>query len=319
MKEQSVNKIRLGAFVLMGTLLLVLGLYYIGSKENIFSSSINVTAEFRDVQGLMKGNNVRFNGINVGTVSKVYPVADTIIRVEFTIDEKTSEFIGKDAVISLGTDGLLGNKLLNISPGLSATPNVEDGDQLRTLHPVQMESAMRTLNITNENLRIISDNLRGITEKFNNDNSLWKLLSDSTIATNVRSAIISFQMTGKNTAVVTGDLTQIVKDIKAGKGTAGALLTDTLIYNKLNQTIVNIEAVSDTMAIVTGDFKQLSGDIRAGKGAVGTLLTDTTFVTDLNTSMSNIRIASGSLNEHLEALKQSWPFKKYYKKQEKNK
>jgi phospholipid/cholesterol/gamma-HCH transport system substrate-binding protein len=319
MKEQSVNKIRLGLFVLMGTVLLVLGLYYIGSKENIFSSSISITAEFKDVQGLMKGNNVRFNGIDVGTVSKVYPVADTVIRVEFTVDEKTSQFIGKDAVISIGTDGLLGNKLLNISPGLNATPGIEDGDQLRSLNPVEMESAMRTLNITNENLRAISENLRGITDRFNNDNSLWQLLADSTIASNVRSAVISFQLTGQNTAVLTGDLSQIVKDIQAGKGTAGALLTDTLIYNKLHQTIVNIEAVSDTMAIVTGDFRHISSDIRAGKGAVGTLLTDTTFVTDLNTSMSNIRMASGSLNEHMEALKHSWPFKKYYKRQEKSK
>lgn len=314
MKEQAVNKIRLGSFVLMGTLLLVLGLYYIGRKENIFSSSISATAEFKDVQGLMKGNNVRFNGINVGTVSKVYPVADTIIRVEFTIDEKTASFIGKDALISIGTDGLLGNKLLNISPGLSSDPSIEDGDQLRSLNPVEMESAMRTLNITNENLRVISENLRGITDKFNSDNSLWRLLADSAIASNVRSAVISFQLTGQNTAVVTGDLRQIVSDIKAGKGTAGALLTDTLIYNRINQSVINIEAVSDTMAIITGDFRHITQDIRDGKGAVGTLLTDTTFVNDLNTSMSNIRQASGTMNEHMEALKHSWPFKKYYRK-----
>jgi phospholipid/cholesterol/gamma-HCH transport system substrate-binding protein len=319
MKEQAVNKIRLGAFVLMGTVLLVLGLYYIGRKENIFSSSIGAIAEFKDVQGLMKGNNVRFNGINVGTVSKVYPLADTIIRVEFTIDENTAGFIGKDAVISIGTDGLLGNKLLNISPGLSSKPAIADGDQLRSLNPVEMESAMQSLNITNENIRKISENLRGITDKFNDDNSLWQLLADSTIASNVRSAVISFQLTGQNTAVVSGDLSRIVSDIKAGKGTAGALLTDTLIYNRINQTVINIEAVSDTMAIISGDFRHISKDIREGKGAIGTLLTDTTFVSDLNTSMSNIRIASGSFNEHLEALKQSWPFKKYYKRQEKNK
>jgi phospholipid/cholesterol/gamma-HCH transport system substrate-binding protein len=319
MKKQAVNKIRLGAFVLMGTVLLVLGLYYIGRKENIFSSSIGAIAEFKDVQGLMKGNNVRFNGINVGTVSKVYPLADTIIRVEFTIDENTAGFIGKDALISIGTDGLLGNKLLNISPGLSSTPGIEDGDKLRSSNPVEMETAMRTLNITNENLRIISENLRGITTKFNEDNSLWRLLADSTLASNVRSAVISFQLTGQNTAVVSGDLSRIVSDIKAGKGTVGALLTDTLIYNRLNQTVINIEAVSDTMAIVTGDFRHISKDIRDGKGAVGTLLTDTTFVNDLNTSMSNIRQASGTMNEHMEALRHTWPFRKYYKREEKSK
>ena len=87
MKEQTRNKVKLGAFVLMGTLFLILGLYFIGSKKNIFRSTISISASFNNVGGLMPGNNVRFNGINVGTVSKVYAISDTAIKVEFTIEE----------------------------------------------------------------------------------------------------------------------------------------------------------------------------------------------------------------------------------------
>ncbi|MGZ6523194.1 MAG: MlaD family protein, partial [Bacteroidia bacterium] len=86
MKEQLINKAKLGAFVLIATTFLILGLYYIGSKKNIFHSTIKVSSDFNNVGGLMPGNNVRFNGINVGTVTKVYAVADTSIKVEYTID-----------------------------------------------------------------------------------------------------------------------------------------------------------------------------------------------------------------------------------------
>jgi len=314
MKEQTTNKVKLGSFVLTGTLFLVLGLYFIGSKRNIFRSSIGVSAEFNNVGGLVSGNNVRFNGINVGTVSKVYAVSDTTIKVEFTLDEGIVKYISKDAVATIGTDGLLGNKLINLSPGKPNSAPVAEGDVIATLHSVQMDNALRTLSATNNNLQTITDNLKGVSEKLNNSSSLWRLLSDTAFTQDIKSAIVRFKVTGDNTALITGDLRGIAKELKNGKGTVGALLTDTTISHKLRQTIVNIQSVSDSLAIVSGDFKDISGKISKGRGAIGTLLTDTTFAHDLNQSMINIKQASGNFNENMEAVKSSWPFKKYYRK-----
>jgi phospholipid/cholesterol/gamma-HCH transport system substrate-binding protein len=318
MKEQIANKARLGAFVLTGTLFLILGLYYIGSKRNIFRSTINVSASFNNVGGLVPGNNVRFNGINVGTVSKVYAVSDTAIEVEFTVDESATKYISKNAVAAIGTDGLLGNKLINISPGKKDSSPIENGGVLATMHSVQMDNALRTLTATNDNLQVITNNLKGVSEKFNNNNSLWHLLTDTVLSENVKNAIVRFKVTGDNTAIITGDLSRIAKDLKEGKGAFGALLTDTSLSHKLRQTVVNIHSVSDSLAIVSGNFKSISDKIKKGNGAIGTLLTDTAFVHNLNQSMSNIKYASGNLNENMEALKHSWPFKKYYKRKKKN-
>ena len=110
------NKIKLGAFVLAGVAALLFGLFFIGSQKNIFSSTISVSADFNNVGGLMPGNNVRFNGINVGTVSKVFPISDSLVKVNFTIDEKLKQYITQNDVASIGTDGMLGNKLVNIEP-----------------------------------------------------------------------------------------------------------------------------------------------------------------------------------------------------------
>lgn len=319
MTTQSVNKLKLGIFVLTAVLFLILGLYYIGSKRNFFSSTINVSARFDDIGGLMPGNNVRFNGINVGTVSKVYAISDSVIKVDFTIDESETKFITKNSVASIGTDGLLGNKLINISPGKTGEKSIREGDELATLKPLQMTNALRTLMISNDNIKVITENLKNVSEKFNNETSLWKLLSDPTIAENVRNAIVHFKLTGTNSAIITGDLSQIVKDIQSGRGSIGALLTDPSFSNKLNQTIVKIEAISDSIAILSGNFNNISQKMKSENGTITRLLTDTTFVHNLNLSMENIKNGSQGFNENMEALKHTVFLRNYFKKQEKSK
>jgi phospholipid/cholesterol/gamma-HCH transport system substrate-binding protein len=319
MQQQTGNKIKLGIFVLTGTILLILGLYFIGSKSDLFESTITLQSDFKNVQGLLSGNNVRFNGINVGTVSKVYAINDSLIRVEFTVNANEAEFIHKGAEVGIGNDGLLGNKQIEIRPGITNTSLVEDGDVLKAVNPIEMESAMRSLTTTNENLRVITENLKHITGELQDSHSLWGLLQDTTIAENVRNTLVYFRVTGQNSAIATGDISRIVSDVKAGRGSLGALLTDTVISHNLNQTVVKINAISDTLALLSGDFRTISANLVDGKGSIGTLLTDTMFVHDLNASMRNINKASMNLNENLEALRSSWPFKKYFRKKSKEK
>jgi len=319
MKEQSINKVKLGFFVLTGTILLILGLYYIGSKKNLFHSTITVSANFNNVEGLMSGNNVRFNGIDVGTVSKVFATSDSTITVEFTIDKGVTEYITQNAVASIGTDGLLGNKLINIFPGKGtrhAEP-LQDGSIIKTVNPIQMNTALRTLSDTNDNLKEISQNIKSISEKFNSNNTLWRLLTDTLLIENLKNTLVHIQLTSDNTAIITGDLSKMVQSVKSGKGTVGALLTDTSIYHKLNQTIVNIHSITDSLAYISGDLRHISRNVKNGEGAVGTILMDTTFVHNLNQSMVNIKNGSKGLDDNMEALKHSVFLRHYFKKKEK--
>src|SRR5690606_4651538 len=120
-----------------------------------------------------------------------------------------------------------------------------------------------------------------------------------------------------NSATITGDLSRIMADIKAGKGTIGALITDTTLSNNLKQTIINIKVVSDTLGYITGDLRTVSQGIRDGEGALGTILIDTAFAHDLNKSMENIRKGSEGFKDNMEAMKLSIFLRRYFKKQEK--
>lgn len=317
MEKSTSKNIRLGLFVLLGTLFLIYALYMIGSKRNLFGSTFRISAVFNNVNGLMKGNNVRFAGIDVGTVESVTIINDSSVQVQMVIETSVQKYITENALASIGTDGLMGNKLVNINPSVQAAPGVKQGDFIKTMKPIETDDMLRTLNRTNDNIEVITDNLKTITNKINSRNTLWSLLMDTVVADNVKQAIVNIRLTGSNSAEITGDLSNIVSGIKNGKGAFGALLTDTALSNHVRQAVVKIKIISDNAALISGNLSNIIGRTDSGKGSIGRLLLDTTFVPNLDKSMANLDTGTQGLNEIIEGLKHSWPLRSYFRKQEK--
>ncbi|MES2679489.1 MAG: MlaD family protein, partial [Bacteroidota bacterium] len=214
MKEESTNKIKLGLFILTGTVLLVLGLYYIGSQKNIFHKTITVSAYFNNVSGLVPGNNVRFNGINAGTVSGLMNVSDTLVKVEFSIDEELAGLIGENAVVSVGTDGLLGNKLLEITPAAKRGQLIKEGSTLQSLNPMQMDNTLRSLSNSSGNLEVITGNLKSFSGEIMKNNSFWSLLKDTTLSGNIKTTLVNIRLTSDQANNITGDIRAITSAIR---------------------------------------------------------------------------------------------------------
>ena len=313
MDKEKRNKIIVGAFVSIGMALFIVGVYFVGAKRNMFTSTFTIVAIFNDVNGLQSGDNVRFKGIDVGTIKSIEITGDSMVVVVLSIDNKMQQYIKNNACVSIGTDGLMGNKLATVHNGDSMSQSVEEGDTLFAINPVASEDIIRSLSNTAKSASVVVDNLKSITGKIKNSNGLWTLLHDSTLDGNLRQAIVSIKLTGNKSATVMGDLSQIIKHIKEGKGTVGALLTDTSLENSLKQSVVNIHVLSDKMAIVSGDLT----NINKGEGALGTLIMDTSFAHNLNQSMKNIKNSSQNLNDDLEGLKHSFLLRKYFKQQTK--
>ena len=97
MAQETSKNIRVGAFVLIGTALLIFSLYLIGAKQNLFGSTFELKSQFKNVNGLMPGNNVRFTGIDVGTVKSVEIINDSTVNVTMVIEDKVQAFIKKNA------------------------------------------------------------------------------------------------------------------------------------------------------------------------------------------------------------------------------
>jgi phospholipid/cholesterol/gamma-HCH transport system substrate-binding protein len=117
----------LGLFVAVGFTLFVLAIFIIGKHKNLFNSVFKLTSTFSNVSGLQVGNNIRFSGINIGTVDNIIIVNDTTVRVDLMIKTDVWQFIKSDCKVTLGSDGIIGDKLIIINPGSSGAPMAKEG------------------------------------------------------------------------------------------------------------------------------------------------------------------------------------------------
>lgn len=317
MEKEIFKNIRLGVFVILGAVLLIIALYVVGNKRNLFGKTFSISAKFYNVSGLMKGNNVRFAGIDVGTVERVEIINDSSVNVIMIIESDLQKFIKKNAEASVGTDGLMGNKLVNINVVDKPAPIIEEGDELKTLRSIETDEMTRTLNVTNENIKVISSNVRDITDKLSSKNSVLTILTDTVFAQNIKSAIVNIKDAGRQAVGVVGNLEQISYKIKDGKGTIGSLIADSSLYLNINQVVDRLQKVSDTAGIVAGDISSIVEKIKKGDGSIGNLLTDTTFIHNLNQSVKSINGAAKGFDENMEALKHNILLRRYYRKQDK--
>lgn len=321
MATRTINNIKLGVFVVAGLLLLVFGLYMIGKDSNLFGRNFQLRVQFENVQGLTTGNNVRYAGIQVGTVKRVKILSDTLIEVTMLIQEKMKPFIHKNDLVNITTDGLMGNKLINIIPAKDNAALVNDGDILPAKQANSTETMLETLNKTNNNIAAISEDLRLTVQRINSSRALWGILDDPSLPENLKSSLKNIRQAtgGANDLVM--DLTTIIGDIKNGKGSLGIILTDTAIAYNLKVAISKIQLVSDNanrLAEELSDItKGVNEDIKNGKGTVNALLKDAALTTKLNNSLSNIEEGTASFNQSMEALKHNFLLRGYFKKQEK--
>src|SRR3982751_1938276 len=143
-ESKGLKNILTGIFVLAGIAILFVGVFIIGGKDKSFKKSVMANAVFSDVNGLGKGSNVWYSGVKIGTVKKVSFV-DNGVEVNFSIEEEVLQKIRKDTKVKLGSDGLIGNKIIVLYGGTPASPEIESGNTLQVENGVGTEEMMATL------------------------------------------------------------------------------------------------------------------------------------------------------------------------------
>lgn len=323
MKKKILDNIKLGVFVFAGLAFLILLLYMIGRNKNLFGSTYTLKAHFTNVQGLVAGNNVRYAGIEVGTVKKIYILNDTLVEVEMVLDEEMNQVIRKNAVASIGSDGLMGNKVVNIAAGNGSAPFAQQGDVLASRQPIDMDEMLRTLEKTNTDVGAIAANLKNISSRLSTSNGLMTLLDDQLLPAHLKTAASNIQVATARAAEMTKELETIVSNVKDGKGSLGMLLNDTSFARSLNDAMAKIEMASAQAEALTNNLHSTVADIeheiKNGRGTVNALLKDSNIVLKLNSSLQNIEKGTAAFNENMEALKHNFLFRGYFRKLERQK
>lgn len=192
--KTSSYRIKLGLFVSIGLVLFIIAIFWIGRQKHLFNPTFSLTAVFTSISGLQVGNNVRFSGINIGTVENVDIINDTSVQVKMIVDNKVQKFIKKDSYATIGSEGLMGDRIISITQGTPASESVKNNDIVRSLDPVETDEIMANLKVTTENAAVITDQLAEIMIKINSGKgTLGKLIEDTTIAVSIERTIQNLQ------------------------------------------------------------------------------------------------------------------------------
>lgn len=205
MKADSSRKIKTGIFVVAGLGIALLLVFFIGSQQNLFQSTFTAHINYRTVVGLKEGAFVRFNGINAGVVELIDILDDTTVRVEISVQKKIMPYIKADSRANISSDGLMGDKLIQILPGKDNSPVIKDGGELTAINPIDMDKAMARLEKVGvkiesivTNIDTVSGQLAGIFSKVNQgQGTLGKLVNNEKLSNDIQQTIATAKKTAK--------------------------------------------------------------------------------------------------------------------------
>ena len=318
MAKTKLEHFRLGIFVILGITLLLFAAYLIGNRQNMFSKTFEVSAVFKNATGLQNGNNVRFSGINVGTVSSIEMLNDTAIRVRMIIQDEMRNHIKKNAIASIGTNGLVGSMLINIVPGSGKGSLITPGDELQSSNKIGTQDMMSTLNVTNENAALLTADLLKISQSLNQGKgTLGRLLIDTVMANDLQKTILNLKNISNSAKVTIIEMNKMVSQLNFDESAAGVLLSDTISGGKMKNIIQNLETTSTEIEKMSQNLNSIIGGINDGQGAINYLTKDSLFVDQLQRSIQNIEQGTERFNENMEALKHNFLTRGYFRKLEK--
>ena len=304
-----------GLFVFFGILIIIAGILTLGGQKKAFVKAIHIHAVFADVNGLSIGNNVWFSGVKIGAIKKISFDKNARVVVQMSIEEKVSQYIGKDSKAKISSDGFIGNKIVILYGGTPGAPPVVENSTLAVESAINTEEMLNTLQANNKNLLEITANFKVISDQLaSGKGSIGKLLADETLFNDLQSTMSSLKRTTNNAGSISADLSGYAARFKQKGTLADDLVSDTVIFNRLRATVTRINEVAIKSNAVVEQLSQASTQFNNTKTPVGTLLNDEAAGTNLKGALKNLESASGKLDENMEALQHNFLLRGFFRK-----
>ncbi len=321
MKSNSKQNLKLGLLIIAGIIIFSLAVFSIGKKQNLFGDSIMISSVFKNVNGLQPGNNVRYSGVNVGTVKDIKFLNDTAICVDMLINRETGSLIKYSSLATINSDGLVGSMVLNILPNSqTASRTIQEGDTLESLSQVATADMLNTLSQTNENAALLTADLLKITNSINaGEGVLGGLLKNDTLAKNLQQSTENLKELTHSTRMGINKINGILNSVDFENSVAGLLLADSAAQHDFSVIVKDLKISSSQIKAISTDLEIFSNGLTSEKGALNYIIKDTAFVDHLDNSMQNIEAATHRFNENMEALKHNILFRGYFRKLERQK
>ncbi len=308
----------LGLFILFGIAIVVVGVLTLGGQKKSFVKSVHINSVFDDVNGLSVGNNIWFNGVKVGTIKSIGFNQAADVMVEMSIEEKVMKYIASDAKVKIGSDGLIGNKIIVIYGGSAGAPRVAANGTLKVETALSTEELMGTLQENNKNLLAITSDFKAISSKLaSGQGSIGKLLTDESLYNDLRTTMTGLKRASDNASHLTNDLSGFTAKLNEKGTLANELVTDTTVFASLRSTVAQINEAARKANDVVANFSKASSQLNNAKSPVGTLLYDEAAAGDLKLTLHNLQQGSAKLDENMEALQHNFLLRGFFRRKAK--
>lgn len=310
MRKQN-KALRLGTFIAFAIILFVVAVYLIGSQGNLFSSTTELHSSFKDIRGLMPGNNVRLAGMNVGTVKNIRIESDTSVVVTMSVKRKYTEFIYKNSLVEIGQEGLMGGKIVLISSGTYEAGRVESGDILSVKTGMDIQGMIEQAQVMLEEATSTVSNLRSVTGKINSgDGDIARLINDNSLTSELNAATKRI-----NTSLA--HVNEVTDKINKGQGDLGKLVNDDKITNELNTIMTSLNSTAASADSAMYQLHRTTYALNHGEGALPRLLHDKQMGLDIDTAVANVDAGVVEVTRAANTIADSWIFNLFKKKKNK--
>ncbi|GAB2688692.1 hypothetical protein GCM10027037_09060 [Mucilaginibacter koreensis] len=307
-----------GLFIAIGLAILIVGVFTLGGQQKTFVKGLHITARFSDVSGLIKGNNVWFSGVKVGTVKKISFTGTHQVDVEFNVDGAVQKYIHRNTGARIGSEGFIGNKIIVLDGGSADAPEIQDGDLIKAQTMLSTDDIMKTLQQNNQNLLAITGNFKKLSQQIVEGKGLvGALMTDSAMAYKFRGIVQNLQNTTQATQVMAQQLDRFSAKVNTRGGLADKVFTDTSVFNRLQASANNFQAASAKANTVVDNLNRASSKLNSTDNALGVLLNDGPSALQLKSTLNNLQESSVKLNDDLEAVQHNFLLKGFFKKREK--
>ncbi|TVP53031.1 MAG: MCE family protein [Mongoliibacter sp.] len=318
MRNDNKKTVIVGIFVLVGIAILVAGILTMGGQQKKFVKSISLNAVFDDVAGLQVGNNVWFSGVKIGTVRRVNFYGDSQVEIIMNVEEKVREYIRKDSKATIGSDGLIGNKIIVIYGGTTQAPSVENGDRLQAEMPLDTDRMMETLQENNLNLVTITENLKVLTSKIAEGQGIvGTVMTDSLLGENFKNTLKNLEIASVNSNRMIAEMNKFAQNLNQEGNLFNDLVTDKELYKNLQQSVNELQATAANANQMTSNLSKVTEKLNDKDNTLGMMINDQEFAERLKQTLIYADSSAMNLNRGLEALEYTWPFRRGFKRMEK--
>lgn len=315
-KKTRLAELRVGVLVLGTIVILILFILSVTGDISIFADQLEIKTRFTTAEGLKSGDEVRLAGKRIGKVESVElgPVPSTpeekMIRVNMSLDDDARNRIRTDSIATLGQQGFLGDRVIDISPGTQAGDAVRDGQEIQSSPQAGLAQVFQGANDILVQFNAVGKRLQDLMEDINKgEGNIGKFLHDDAFYVNLNRTVLESQELVKriregdgtipqlindpklyaDLRKTTNELQAIAADLRAGKGTAGKFINDEKLYREAAEAAAKANAAVEKA-------ERIISDLEAGKGTVGKLFKDEKLHADLQSAIASVKSLSDRLD-----------------------